>query len=105
MPKHILTPKDGSKGGKKSRRKPFDIRLREYFDKYFEECEQKGDKRTRKEIMIEAGYKLFKDGNNRPLSYLMDRAFGKAKQPIEHSGEIEYKDTTIVIDGKIKNIK
>ena len=84
-------PERASEAGKKSKRKPLDVQLAEYFETYIAGKIKEGDERTRMELMFEAAYKEFLKGNKNPLAYLMDRGFGRAK---------ESKDITLTADIK-----
>ena len=71
---HELTREELSRGGKKSKRVPFDKMMAE-----------KVREATEPEMgnIVQAAMKEFKDGNSRPLAYLIDRGFGKAKEVVQ----------------------
>ncbi len=73
---HILTAKDGAKGGKKSKRKPFDERFKDFL------AETVGGL-TNEDHLREALMKFALKGNVKAATELLDRAHGKPKQPIQ----------------------
>ncbi len=77
--------KTGSKGGKKSRRKPLDQEFRALIMACLEEIVP-NSKKLKKQLMVDAAFKEFISGNYRPMAYIIDRAFGKPKDNIELSG-------------------
>jgi len=79
MAKHELTPEDGSKGGKKRKRKGIEERMQDFLAEKIRE----GDDRTKEDILREALLKFALKGNVKAIEVLMDRAYGKAKQVIE----------------------
>ncbi len=74
-----FTPETASEAGKKSKRKPLDTMLAELFENFIAEKVKEGSDKDRTVLMFEAAYKEFILGNHKPLAYLMDRGFGKAK--------------------------
>ena len=71
-----------SKAGKKSKRKPLDVTLADFFEKYIA-GKQKIKKKnySRIQLMFDAAYGAFLKGNSKPLAYLVDRGFGR---PVSH---------------------
>ena len=81
MPKHILTAEDGRKGGKKSRRKPFDQKWRDKLEEVITTGTDKG--KTRHDVLFEIIENEAKNGNMVAFKELYDRCYGKSKQSIE----------------------
>lgn len=82
-----FTSETASEAGRKSKRRPLDTQIQDFFLDFIAQKIRDGDKRTKLELMFEAAYKEFLKGNSKPLAYLVDRGFGKAKQAIELTGE------------------
>ena len=80
--KHILTAKDGAKGGKNSKRKPFDQRFKDFLEKKY-----KGD--TNEDRLRSALLEFALEGNVKAATELFDRAHGKAKQTIDQKTDIQ----------------
>jgi hypothetical protein len=84
-------PKRASEAGKKSKKKPLDVKIAEFFENFISDKIKEGDNRSRMELMFTAAYQQFIKGNSKPLAYLIDRGFGKPKSDfkIEHSADTE----------------
>ena len=76
--------KTGSIAGKKSKRKPFDQRLRERLEA------EMANGVTYEEALFKAMVKAGLKGSVQAFNALNDRAYGKAKQPIQLSGSLEH---------------
>jgi hypothetical protein len=91
-----------SEAGKKSRRKPLEVRMQEFLN----EKMQEGDDRSREDILRQALFKFAIKGNMLAVKEMLDRAYGKAKQSIEHTGEggdpIQSKITIEFVESKKK---
>lgn len=77
-----FTTETGRAAGMKSKRRPLEVRIRDYV----EARERKGDKKTREELMHEAQYKMALKGSTHAYNALLDRGYGKSKQAVEVSG-------------------
>jgi len=81
----------GKKGGKNSKRKPLDVQWRDKLSKAL----SNSDKST-----LDAIYGILlneaKNGNMKAIEVLLDRAFGKSKQAIEMSGQVDSDQTTTI---------
>ncbi len=98
---NFTTNGKASEAGKKSKRKPLDITLAEYFENYIQDSIKiSGEDKPRMQLMFDAAYKAFLKGNSKPLAYLVDRGFGKAKGHLELSGQVDIPAAQIHIDGK-----
>ena len=71
-----LTKEDMARGGRNSKRKPFDERFKSFLDKA-----NKG--KTNEDNLMQALYDFGMEGNVKAITELLDRAHGKPKQPIQ----------------------
>ena len=78
-----FTSETARKAGRKSKRRSLDAMIQEQALKLLTAKAKKGERRTKSELMIEVAYTHFLKGNPRPLQYLIDRGFGKAKDSIQ----------------------
>lgn len=83
MAKHILTANDGSKGGKMSKRKPFDTKIKHMLEDIRVNGKDGNDELVDMLIYIAKNSVNY---NERTIAIkeLWDRAYGKAKQHIKH---------------------
>jgi len=82
MPRHKLTPEERKKGGKNSKRKPFDQQWREKLEAVITKGEHKG--KTNHDLLFEVILnKALVDGDLHAVKELFDRCYGKAKQSVE----------------------
>ena len=81
MAKYKLTPEDGRKGGKKSKRKPFDQQWRDKLEKEITKGDNKG--LTTHDLLFEMLKREAVEGNMMAFKELYDRCYGKAKQLTE----------------------
>lgn len=106
-----LTPftKDDNRaveGGKKSRRKSLDKRMREWLESPAVDAvmKSKGAKELLSKLGVTSGstedafrFALFVEGmkgNVKAIQECLDRAYGKAKQTIDHKAEVTYHEMT-----------
>ena len=78
-----FTSETARKAGRKSKRRSLDAILQEKALKLLNSKVKKGESKTKMDLMVEVAYTYFLKGNDRPLRYLVDRGFGKAKDSIQ----------------------
>ena len=96
--------KRASEAGKKSKRKPFDQKMREWLDSAVKE----GENLTVHELFQKALMKEGAKGNVQAIKEVYDRAYGKAKQNIKLSGDVKTGDdiqTLESIDNRLLEIR
>lgn len=89
----------GAAAGAKSRRKPFDERMREWLQQ--QHPTEKG--LTNEEVLRRALMEQGQIGNVMAAREILNRSYGQAKQHMELSGKIDIPAVMIVIDGKVKD--
>lgn len=92
---HKLTKEEMSRGGTKSKRKPFDERMKDFLNDFIDEKDP--DKGTIEDALRKALIKYGLKGNIQAIREIFDRTYGKAKQDIslDSNGEIK-----IILDHK-----
>jgi hypothetical protein len=102
MGKHVLTAEDGSKGGKKSKRRPYDQVWREKLDEKIKSGPYKG--KTVNEMLFDVLKTEAGTGNIQAIKELYERSYGKAKQfiDIEHTGDFNNNITFEFVESKKK---
>jgi hypothetical protein len=78
--------KTGRQGGKKSKRKPLDQKVQEFVNKEI----KKGTGVTYLDAFLQAMAKEALKGNTQAFDKLLDRGFGKSKQNIALTGQMEH---------------
>ena len=78
-------PERAREAGKKSKRKPFDQRMREWLEKAVEESPDK----TREDLLRIRLYELAINGDRQAINDIFNRAYGQPKQFVENSGEVK----------------
>ena len=84
MPKHILTKEDSIKGGKVSKRRPLDKMWKDKLEAYIESKDTTLLDGLFKVMLSKAG-----EGNIQAIKEILDRSYGRAIQPIQHTGDSE----------------
>ena len=84
MDKHKFTKEELIKGGKNSKRKPLNEMWRDKLESIPD-----GDDKTRLEKLFDIMTMCASDGNMQAIKELLDRTYGRAIQPIQHTGDSE----------------